>query len=350
MDEIFGFLPPVGNPPSKMPMLTLLKQARAFGLGLVLATQNPVDLDYKALSNAGTWFIGRLQTERDKARVLDGLEGASAAAGSSFDRQDYDRILSGLGNRVFLMNNTHEDEPVVMTTRWALSYLRGPLTREQICTLMAPLKAVPTPAEAAAATQPAPAALKSTLPTLGAAATVPAASAPHHPGNMPVLPSEVQQVFIPARSRQPAGCVAIYFPRVLGSARISFADSKTRTSTVRQVQYIAEITDSPIPVDWQTARVFDLPLAELEKRPEGQASFGVLPGPAALTKSYAAWSRELVNWLYANQSIELLQSPSQKIISKPGEDERDFRLRLSQTRANSVMRPCHRCEKNTNPG
>ncbi len=89
MDEIFGYLPPLSNPPSKMPMLTLLKQARAFGLGLVLATQNPVDLDYKALSNAGTWFIGRLQTERDKARVLDGLEGAAAAAGSGFDRQDY---------------------------------------------------------------------------------------------------------------------------------------------------------------------------------------------------------------------------------------------------------------------
>ena len=101
--------PPTANPPSKLPMLTLLKQARAFGLGVVLATQNPVDLDYKGLSNAGTWFIGRLQTQRDKDRVLEGLEGASTAAGHAFDRQEMDRLLSGLGSRVFVMNNVHEN-------------------------------------------------------------------------------------------------------------------------------------------------------------------------------------------------------------------------------------------------
>src|SRR6266550_4355749 len=137
MDEIFGFFPPVAEPPSKRPMLNLLKQARAFGLGVVLATQNPVDLDYKGLANCGTWFLGRLQTERDKLRVLDGLEGASAAAGTNFDRSEMDRLLSGLGNRVFLMNNVHEDHPVVFQSRWALSYLRGPLTRQQIGQLMA---------------------------------------------------------------------------------------------------------------------------------------------------------------------------------------------------------------------
>ena len=141
MDEIFGYLPPVANPPSKIAMLTLLKQARAFGVGLVLATQNPVDLDYKALSNAGTWFIGRLQTERDQARVLDGLEGASATAGGHFDRQAMGRVISGLGNRVFLMHNVHEDAPVTFESRWALSYLRGPLTRAQIKTLMDPRRA-----------------------------------------------------------------------------------------------------------------------------------------------------------------------------------------------------------------
>ena len=109
MDEIFGYFPPVANPPSKPPLLTLLKQARAFGVGIVLATQNPVDLDYKGLSNAGTWFIGRLQTDRDKQRVLDGLEGAAAGSGARFDRKQMEQILAGLGNRVFLMNNVHED-------------------------------------------------------------------------------------------------------------------------------------------------------------------------------------------------------------------------------------------------
>jgi hypothetical protein len=140
MDEVYGFFPPTANPPCKTPMLTLLKQARAFGLGVVLATQNPVDLDYKGLSNCGTWFLGRLQTERDKARVLDGLEGASAAAGAQFDRGQMERILSGLGRRVFLMNNVHDDAPAVFQSRWALCYLRGPLTRDQIQTLMAPRK------------------------------------------------------------------------------------------------------------------------------------------------------------------------------------------------------------------
>ncbi len=154
MDEIFGYFPPTANPPSKTPMLTLLKQARAYGLGVVLATQNPVDLDYKGLSNTGTWFLGRLQTERDKARVLDGLEGASAAAGSPFDRGQMETILSGLGKRVFLMNNVHEDHPVVFQSRWALSYLRGPLTRQQIASLMevkkqALKKAAPPPAKPA---------------------------------------------------------------------------------------------------------------------------------------------------------------------------------------------------------
>ena len=145
MDEIYGYFPPTANPPSKVPMLTLLKQARAFGVGVVLATQNPVDLDYKGLSNAGTWFLGRLQTQRDKDRVLEGLEGASSAAGQAFNRKKMDEILSGLGNRVFVMNNVHNDQPVVFQTRWALSYLRGPLTREQIQGLMAARKQAKAP-------------------------------------------------------------------------------------------------------------------------------------------------------------------------------------------------------------
>src|SRR5688572_8981630 len=136
-DEIFGFLPPVANPPSKPPLLTLLKQARAFGLGVVAATQNPVDLDYKALANAGRWMLGRLQTERDKARLLDGLEGAASSAGTGFDRAQLDRLLSALGKRQFLLHNVHEKEPILFETRWALSYLRGPLGRDEIRRLTA---------------------------------------------------------------------------------------------------------------------------------------------------------------------------------------------------------------------
>ncbi|MCA9195081.1 MAG: ATP-binding protein, partial [Planctomycetales bacterium] len=130
MDEVFGYFPPTAKPPSKSPMLVLLKQARAFGLGICLATQNPVDLDYKGLSNIGTWFLGRLQTQRDKDRVLDGLEGAAAQTGTRFDRAAMEQTLAALGNRVFLMNNVHDDFPTIFQSRWALSYLRGPLSRQ----------------------------------------------------------------------------------------------------------------------------------------------------------------------------------------------------------------------------
>jgi hypothetical protein len=175
MDEIFGYFPPVANPPSKTPLLTLLKQARAYGVGILLATQNPVDLDYKGLSNTGTWFIGRLQTERDKMRVLEGLEGVAATTGTKFNKQSMEQTLAGLGSRVFLMNNVHEDAPVIFHTRWAMSYLRGPLTRTQIKTLMDPLRASVTtaqPAAVAAAAQPtsaAPAPRQKPKATVGAA-------------------------------------------------------------------------------------------------------------------------------------------------------------------------------------
>ncbi len=132
-DEIMGYMPPVANPPSRPILLRLLKQARAFGLGLLLATQNPVDVDYKALSNAGTWVIGRLQTDQDKQRLLDGLQSATGA----LDRNVFDRLISGLSKRVFLLHNVHESKPVVFTTRWAMNYLAGPLTRTQIPALNA---------------------------------------------------------------------------------------------------------------------------------------------------------------------------------------------------------------------
>ncbi|HVS39642.1 MAG TPA: DUF87 domain-containing protein, partial [Gemmataceae bacterium] len=140
-DEVFGYLPPhPANPPSKGPLLTLLKQARAFGVGVLLATQNPVDLDYKALSNAGTWFVGKLQTDRDRARLLEGLESAAAEHGALTDRAKLDSIISALGNRIFVLHDIHRPAPILFQSRWALSFLRGPMTREQVGRLMGPLK------------------------------------------------------------------------------------------------------------------------------------------------------------------------------------------------------------------
>ncbi len=134
MDEVFGFLPPVSEPPSKRPFLTLLKQARAFGVGVVLSTQNPIDLDYKGLSNAGTWFVGRLQTEKDKERLADGLIGGSQ--GDILDKKTLMESISSLNKREFLLHNVHEKHLQFFHTRWAMSYLCGPLTRTQIKTLM----------------------------------------------------------------------------------------------------------------------------------------------------------------------------------------------------------------------
>lgn len=339
MDEIFGYLPPLSNPPSKTPLLTLLKQARAFGLGLVLATQNPVDLDYKALSNAGTWFIGRLQTERDKARVLDGLEGAAAATGSAFQRSDLDRILSGLGSRVFLLNNTHEDEPVVMTTRWVLSYLPGPLTREQIRTLMDPVKAAGQVAQQQAAVPVQAAATQSAVVGAGYASAAPTAQAAPPAqtataGLPPTLPPEIPQYYLPIRRLAPSGNALVYRPRILGAARVAFADTKTRINTVQPHQYLTNVTESALPVDWHDSEPLDVDITDLEKRPTdappGGLKFAELPQAAGKVKNYAAWERNYVTWLYATQVMEVLYSPTHKMYAKAGEDERDFRIRLSQ--------------------
>jgi hypothetical protein len=325
MDEIFGYFPPTANPPSKLPLLILLKQARAFGLGVVLATQNPVDLDYKGLANAGTWFIGRLQTERDKARVLEGLEGAAAAAGAKFDRAMMEQTLAGLGNRIFLMNNTHEDAPVVFQTRWALSYLRGPLTRNQIKTLMDPLKPPVT------MVQPPPPVITPTTPVPTMTATPPTpVMAASGGGAAPSIPPDVQQFFIPTRGSAPAGSSLIYKPALIGSAKVNFVDAKTKVDFAQEVTAMTPITDEVVPVSWDNAREAGVAVSDLEREAASGAAFANLPPAAAKAKSYAAWSKDFLTWLYGVQKVELLKSPNTKALSKPGESERDFRLRLGQ--------------------
>jgi hypothetical protein len=325
MDEIFGYFPPVANPPSKLPLLTLLKQARAFGLGILLATQNPVDLDYKGLSNCGTWLLGRLQTERDKARVLEGLEGAAATQGQKFDRQAMEQTLAGLGSRIFLMNNVHEDAPVVFETRWAMSYLRGPLTRNQIKVLMDPIKAqMPKPAAPAAASYAQPVASASQPSSATQAAQ--AMPAQTKTAGQPILPPEVQQYFVPARGGQGN---LLYKPAVLGSAQVHFMDTKTGIDTQEEAVVITDITDDVVPVNWDNAKDAGFSISDLEKAAHGQAQFSPLPPAAGKARSYDQWGRDLATWLYGNRKYELMKSPTYKQFSKPGESERDFRIRLA---------------------
>jgi len=320
MDEVFGYFPPTANPPSKTPMLTLLKQARAYGLGVVLATQNPVDLDYKGLSNAGTWFLGRLQTERDKARVLDGLEGASTAAGAEFDRARMEQVLSGLGNRVFLLNNVHDDHPVVFQSRWALSYLRGPLTRDQIAALMKERKnnGASTSAAATSSVQPSP---------VGPGPAAPSSSQPA--AERPMLPPDVPEAFIPCRNVMPAGATVHYRPAVYGTAEIHFLDSKAGVDTNEPWRRLVPI-DSALSANlWgEEAATDDEP--ELEKAPEAGAQFAPLPSELGRPKTFAQLSADLKDFLYRNHRLELWKSAALGQASRVGESEADFRVRLSQ--------------------
>ncbi len=315
MDEVFGYFPPSAEPPSKRPMLTLLKQARAHGLGVVLATQNPVDLDYKGLANAGTWFLGRLQTERDKARVIEGLEGASIASGAHFDRAQMERTLAGLDSRVFLMNNVHDDEPVLFHTRWALSYLRGPLTRDQIAELMRERKT------AAAAT-----------PEVAApAVTAPVASEATRPSesSRPLVPPKVDEQF--AVSLGGSGQI-LYRPALLGVASLHYANARANLDRWDNLALMADLREDEVArAPWTAAHLLADGPPELDDEPETDARFAPLPAAAADPKTYELWAKMLKSHLYREHPVDLWLCRELKEISNPGESEGEFRVRLRQS-------------------
>ncbi len=321
MDEVFGYLPPVQNPPSKLPLLTLLKQARAFGVGIVLATQNPVDLDYKALSNTGTWFLGKLQTERDKARVLDGLEGVT----SGLDRQALDKSLSSLKSRVFLMHNVHEPAPVVFETRWTLSYLRGPMSRDELKRAQGPTAAAAS--TVATAGRPAPA------PPAGApAVSAPVSTAEPAPAARavkPILPATVKDFYFP----NDAASVRELVPMLYGSARIHYTDTKRNIDTVQDLQVVVPFSDGAVTIDWDHAEPSDTaPDALLTAAPAAAAAapYAALPKAALEGKQYTAWTKDFEQWVLRAERLTLYSFPSLKITSTAGESERDFRIRVQQ--------------------
>lgn len=319
MDEIAGYFPPVANPPSKAPLLTLLKQARAFGVGVVLATQNPVDLDYKGMSNAGTWFIGRLQTERDKSRLMEGLESLSAVAGTAFDPASIDKMISGLQKRVFLMNNVHEDGPEVFQTRWTLSYLAGPATRAQIKQLMDGKRGA---AGVPAVASPGP---ETEAPQAAAAATP--QRAPAAASERPLLPPEVPAFYLPVRAR---GAGLTYLPTVFGAAEVRFQDAKSGVSTTTEIALVVEHAGIAVPMDWDLGGPAEFDPSILETQPEQGASFAPLPEGAGKEASYPRWSKDLAAWAYSSQTVDVLKSPVTGKTSTPGESEADFRARLAQ--------------------
>jgi Helicase HerA, central domain len=369
MDELFGYLPPhPANPPTKKPLLTLLKQARAFGLGLVLTTQNPVDLDYKALANAGTWFIGTMQTDRDKQRVLDGLEGAEAVGGrAGASRADFDRLISALRTRVFLLHNVHSGQPTIFQTRWAMSYLRGPLTRNQIRELMGPPAPAPAIAEPLPATsQPAvlsqgtPAPTRATAgvppvtPQPAAAPQVsptPAVSASPEPsyGQVPPqLPSAVRQVYLPVQtsldealyrlaeeqgwsSHSVVGLEGqlVYDPALIGLAVVRFAHARSRQTLEYAVTYLLPAAEVGGFVDW-TQRQVQLDVGALARKPGPDALFGHLPVDLGNAGRFAALEKEFGEHLFYNRSVTIWYNPHLKLYSELGETGKAFQRRCRE--------------------
>jgi hypothetical protein len=261
--------------------------------------------------------------------MLEGLEGIAGGTGMKFDRNQMEQTLAGLGNRIFLLNNVHEDGAEIFETRWDMSYLRGPLTRTQIKLLMEPLKAQAT---GASASQAAAAAAGVASQASSSTATAPAVSMATKPaaGNQrPALPPGIAQYFIPVRGSGPAGASLVYHPTLLGVAEVGYSDSK-KIDMTQSLTLLAHLTAGPIAVDWDQAAVIDLPAEDLEQSPEDGAQFAELPGNASKAKSYDSWQKDLATWIYRNQKLELLESPSLEVASNPGESERDFRVRLQQ--------------------
>jgi hypothetical protein len=292
MDEIAGYAPPTANPPSKPPLLTLLKQARAYGLGVALATQNPADLDYKGLSNAGLWLIGRLQAARDRERLLDGLE-----AGGRTDRATLDRLLDAAGKRVFLLHSIHAGDPVLFETRWTLSYLRGPLTPAQIRDL-----------------------------EHGGRAAAPAA-APGAPaaGTRPALPRGVPQAFVPPRG----GPAAVLEPRLLGCATIRVTDARAGLDLTFDLARAAQAPAGPVAPDWAGGEDPGVGPRDLATEPPAGAAFADPPAAASDPGAYAGWKRSFAEWAWGAGAVDLFRAPALKAVSRPGESEAAFRDRLA---------------------
>jgi hypothetical protein len=361
-DEIFGFLPPLGNPPAKQPMLRMLKQARAFGVGQVLVTQNPVDVDYKALSNAGTWFIGKLQTDQDKQRLLDGLQGASAG---TLDRGEYDRLISSLGQRIFLLHNVHNPHPLLFQTRWAMNYLAGPLTRAQIPDLnrlvgavsdsLQPVSVEPT-AGLAGDVPPAAPAVADTQPVAVHVPPTPA-SPPIGSQTRPAVPGGVTEYFLPnnltlSQAFQVTGRAVppqvnsqglVYRPELLAQCVVRYANRKYRLDTsLKQAARVIQLDRHGV-MRWEDYQAAPVEASQLESQPAPQARFAALPSAFNETKLLRGMQSDFENWVYrtsqvsvrANQPLDIFAGPEvstaefRRMCAEAARQQRDQELRKS---------------------
>ncbi len=338
MDEVAGYLPPTAAPPTKKPIMTLMKQARAFGVGVVLSTQNPVDVDYKALSNAGTWMIGRLQTERDKQRLLDGMSAASGGV----DLAAVGDTISGLGKRQFLLKRAGKDHPEMFATRWAMSYLRGPLTRDQIAALMADRKAA-TAEVATPPTASAPAAPGGFAPPTGPAVAVPAPGAPG-PGPLPASPAvddDASQLAPKVAEGVPVRWIDVAAPWLTAAggdprglrlqaaavARVALRFDDDTADLVHDEEYEIVLTPLTELLDVATAASVDHDERDLRAEAPAGVTY-LLPEAKIATKTF--WNtlrRDLVDHLVRTRSLQLAANRQLKLVARPGETAEAFQAR-----------------------
>lgn len=341
MDEVYGYFPPIENPPAKKPLLTLLKTARAYGLGIVLATQNPGDIDYKGLSNVGTWFVGRLTTERDRMRLLEGMADESVGG---ISRADLGRMIAGLQPRQFIMRSVQGGEPKLFQTRFAMSYLAGPLTRDQIKSLAAGSGGVPRAAAPAPAEVPAPSSSRqdffvpSPMPEPFVADTAPAATEPV-PVTTPSSPG-LEGPPIEAVTLAPQAAPGIpvsflpgvpgqtYRPALAGFLTVYIKDDKRNIQYTETVSRLTPLGGGVIPVEWDHRLDFDLTLDDLDKEPPAGARFTELPPEAKLKTSFTAWQRALVDAVWRESAIDLFEHKKLGLVSELDESERDFISRV----------------------
>ena len=349
-DEIFGYMPPLGNPPSKTVMLRMLKQARAFGVGMVLATQNPVDVDYKGLSNAGTWFIGKLGTEQDKARLLDGLTSATAGA---VDVRELDRLISGIGKRVFLMRNVHEKKPLLFQTRWAMNYLAGPLTRSQIPAVNA-LKGVgkaarePQSRPVAATAMGAPASPAPATPMAKPAAP----GTPEATGTLtrPPVPTGAGEYFLPANQSLTEAAEKhryqldpgvresgiLYRPALLAQADVQLTNARYNLNTsMVWTALIVEPEPSAV-IRWEDNHNPPVNDRKIDRAPIRDARFAALGGPLADAKQLRALEANFVDYVVRNGAVNVRANDKLKVFAGPDISDAEFD-KLCEDAADDLM-------------
>lgn len=348
MDEIFGYLPPQRNPPSKQPLLRMLKSARAFGLGLLLATQNPVDVDYKALSNAGTWIIGKLQTEQDKNRLLDGLESASGAV----PRGDIDKLISSLAKRVFVLHNIHAAQPLLFQSRWAMNFLAGPLTRAQIPDLNRLVGAKVTdtvmdtgatqPSKPLAATAPAGSIADLEPATVMATAPLPRAAPPKAPidGSItkPPIPAWIKEYYLPQNYSLPEAFSAagqtmatevmidgvVYRPALLASARVRILDRKLGVDSEVARTVLVNAPEKRGSIRWEDYMYAGPSLDNVDTTSVPSARFGSIDAPLNDTKMMTALQKDFTDWVYRTSMVKARANQALKVFAGPDVSQAEF--------------------------